>query len=70
MLSEAPSTGKTSVKILELLRENPQMSLAEVAAEVGRSLRAIEQASSKLVKTGKLRHIGPQKGVHWETFTP
>jgi len=74
-----PSTelaGKASVKasvktadaLLELLRENPQMSLAHVAAGVGRSVRAVEMASSKLVKAGRLRFVGPQKGGHWEVL--
>ena len=57
---------KTSVKILQLLEANPNLTLADVAEEVGRSLRAIELASSKLVKEGKLRYVGPQKGGHWE----
>ena len=63
---------KTSVKtadaLLELLRRNPQMTLAEVAAEVGRTVRAVEMASAKLVKAGRLRFVGPQKGGHWEVL--
>jgi ATP-dependent DNA helicase RecG len=67
---------KTSVKIsvkaadalLELLRQNPQMTLADVAAQVGRSVRAVEMPSAKLVKAGRLRFLGPQKGGHWETL--
>ena len=59
---------KTSVKILQLLQENPEMTLAEVAKKIGKSLRAIELASSKLVKSGRLRYVGPQKGGHWEVL--
>jgi ATP-dependent DNA helicase RecG len=59
---------KTPVAMLELLHRNPQMTLAEVAAELGRSVRAIEMASAKLVKAGRLRHIGPQKGGRWEVM--
>jgi hypothetical protein len=44
------------------------MTLAEVAAVVGRSVRAVEMASSKLVKAGRLRFVGPQKGGHWEVL--
>jgi ATP-dependent DNA helicase RecG len=57
---------KTSVKILQLLENNPEMTLAEVAGVIGKSVRAIELASSKLVKAGRLRHVGPQKGGRWE----
>src|SRR3989339_535713 len=57
---------KTSVKILELLAANPTMTMAEIASIVGKTVRAIEMASSKLIKEGKLRRIGPDKGGHWE----
>ena len=60
---------KTSVALLELLRKNPAMTLAEVAAEIGLSVRAVEMSSAKLVKAGKLRHIGPQKGGQWEVIS-
>lgn len=65
--SAKPSV-KTPVAVLELLRQNPEMTLAEVAAAIGRSVRAVEMASAKLVKVGKLRHVGPQKGGHWEVM--
>ncbi len=70
------ASGKTSVKtsvktadaLLELLRQNPQMTLAEVAVKVGRTVRAVEMASAKLVKAGRLRFVGPQKGGRWEVL--
>ena len=45
---------KTSVKILQLLGDHSEMTLAQVAVEVGKTLRAVELASSKLVKAGRL----------------
>jgi len=63
--AEMPMT-KTPVMIVEFLRMNPNATLAEVAAAVGKSLRVVERASSKLVNTGKLRFVGPRKGGHWE----
>jgi ATP-dependent DNA helicase RecG len=62
------SSVKTPTALLALLRQNPQMTLAEVAIELGRSVRAVEMASAKLVKSGKLRYVGPQKGGHWEVI--
>lgn len=59
---------KTPVRILQLLESNPSMTLAEVAIEIGKSLRAVELTSSKLVKEGRLRHVGPQKGGYWEVL--
>ena len=59
---------KTSDKILQILKENPQMTLAEVGEVLGKSLSAVERASSKLTKAGLLKYVGPQKGGHWETI--
>ena len=56
---------KTPARILHVLSENPRMTLAEVAEVIGKSVSAVERASSQLVKTGHLKHIGPQKGGHW-----
>ena len=61
--------GKTPVKtperILELLAANPELTLAEVAKAIHKSVRAVERASAKLVKEGRLRYVGPAKGGHW-----
>lgn len=59
---------KTSVKILRLLKETPDLALAELAAQVDRTPRAIEMACAKLVREGKLRRIGPDRGGHWEVL--
>jgi len=45
------------------------MTLAEVATRMGKSLSAVQRASAKLVKDGKLKYIGPQKGGYWEVLT-
>ena len=65
MKTSVKASVKTGDALLELLRKNPQMTLAEVAAVVG---RAVEMASSKLVKAGRLRYVGPKKGGHWEVL--
>jgi ATP-dependent DNA helicase RecG len=71
-VSEAETRVKTRVetpqRILELLRSNPEMTLAEVAGVIGKSLSAVERASAKLVKDARLRHVGPRKGGHWEVL--
>ena len=59
---------KTSVEILRLLAVTPSMTLAEVAAEIGKTSRAIELAASKLVKEGRLKYVGSQKGGHWDVM--
>jgi ATP-dependent DNA helicase RecG len=64
------TSGRTPVKtpdlILQVLRAHPEMTLAEVAQAIGKSLRAVERAAARLVKAGRLRFVGPKKGGHWE----
>jgi len=59
---------KTPERILRLLEAHPTMTLAEVAAEIGKSVRTVELASSRLVKEGRLKYVGPQKGGHWDVL--
>ncbi len=59
---------KTPQQILNLLRKHPQMSLAEVAATLGRAVSTIERAVAKLQTNGKLRYHGSKKGGCWETL--
>lgn len=57
---------KTPERILEVLAGSPRLTLAEVAGMIGKSLRAVERASARLVKEGRLRYVGPRKGGRWE----
>jgi ATP-dependent DNA helicase RecG len=59
---------KTADRVVELLRADPQMTLAEVAAGIGKSLRSVERAAANLVREGRIRHVGPRKGGHWEAL--
>jgi ATP-dependent DNA helicase RecG len=59
---------KTPVKILRILKEQPDLALADLASQVARTPRAIEMACAKLLKEGKLRRVGPAKGGHWEVL--
>ncbi|KRP37079.1 MAG: transcriptional regulator [Opitutaceae bacterium BACL24 MAG-120322-bin51] len=59
---------KTPQRVLEVLSSNPQMTLEEVSVEVGKSVSAIKRAVGRLKLEGKLRHVGSQKGGHWEVL--
>ena len=59
---------KTPGRILQLLEKNPEMTLAQVAMTIGKSVSAVELASSKLVKAGRLVREGPKKGGHWRVL--
>lgn len=57
---------KTPSRILALLRARPELSFAEVAAELGKSESAIKRAVRKLREAGCVKRIGPAKGGRWE----
>ena len=57
---------KSVGKILELLKEYPDMTRERLAAEVGLSVRGVEKNLAQLKAAGKIRRIGGRKGGHWE----
>ncbi len=57
---------KTSEAILNLLKNNPSLSLAEVAAHLGKATSTIERAVVKLQQEGLLVHEGAKKGGSWK----
>ena len=57
---------KTVVKILQLVRENPKITIKQLAEETGLSRRGIEWNLDKLKKENKIKRIGPAKGGRWE----
>ena len=58
--------GKTSVQILELIRNNPKITLQEIAGRTNRSKRAIEMQVKKLREKGLLRRVGAAKNGYWQ----
>lgn len=59
---------KTPEQILAALTANPELTLAEIALRIGKSVSAVERAAAKLVKEGLLRFVGPRKGGKWEVL--
>lgn len=59
---------KTTDAILEVLRREPNFTLAQVAEKIGKSISAVERASKKLKDARKLKFVGPKKGGHWEVL--
>jgi ATP-dependent DNA helicase RecG len=60
------SSGKISGKISELLAATPDMTIPQLAKELGLSTRAVEKQLAKLQQDNKLQRIGPAKGGHWQ----
>ena len=57
---------KTSEKILRLIETSPQITIDELADQLGRSTRSIEMQLQKLKEKNKIERIGPDKGGYWQ----
>ena len=57
---------KTREKILALIKENPEITMRELADITGLTEKGIEWNIARLREEGKLRRVGPAKGGHWE----
>lgn len=60
--------GKTPERILELLRQFPQLSIPEIATRLEKSESAIERAIRMLRTAGQLVRVGPDKGSYWKVM--
>ena len=60
------TTHKTREKILRIIRENPMITVLELAQKVEISPKGIEWNLTKAKKEGLLRRVGPDKGGRWE----
>ncbi len=60
--------GKTPAAILNLLKEDPDLSIPELATRLHKSESAIERAIRRLRESGRLERIGPAKGGSWKVL--
>ena len=56
---------KSSVIILRILKENPELSAAEISRQLGISVRAGEKQFASLREKGKIKRVGPSNGGKW-----
>ena len=72
-VEETPKTveesGKTADKILQLLKNNPGMTVREITIVIGLSRRGVEEQIKSLKTKNLLCRIGPTKGGHWEVLS-
>ena len=64
------TTTKTTQKILGLLQDNPMISINELALQLELTRDGMVYHINKLKKEGRIKHIGPNKGGHWEVIRP
>ena len=57
---------RTSVQIIELMKENPSITLQQIAEKIGLSKRAVEMQVKKLREQGKVNRIGATKNGLWQ----
>jgi Fic family protein len=57
---------KTPEAILSLLKDNPSLSLVEIATQLGKATSTIERAVAKLQQEGLLVHQGAKKSGVWK----
>jgi len=60
------SSVKSSVKIIELIKENNEITIPEIAERTNLTTRAVEKNISKLKQKGLLERVGSAKGGYWE----
>ncbi len=64
--SSQKSSQRSSQKIIELMRGDPEITIAELAQQLGISDRAVKKQITKLKQQDLIRRVGPDKGGHWE----
>ena len=66
MLSEKQNDLENDKKIIDIIRENPTISINELAQLVGVSIKTIRTTLNKLKQMGQIERIGPDKGGYWQ----
>jgi len=64
--SKEKSKGKSKEKVIEIIAQNPSVTIQEIAASLNMSIPGIEKIIRFLKEQKRLRRIGPDKGGHWE----
>ena len=59
---------KTLDKILYLIKNNPQITIKQIAEFLKISDRAVKKWLQKLKKEKKIERIGPAKGGYWKVL--
>ena len=56
---------ETTLKILELIKQNPKISRKELCGELGINPSAVQKHIDKLKETKKIERLGGAKGGEW-----
>ena len=64
-----PKNEAISEKIIELIKNDPNIPAATIAEKTGIDVFVIQHVIEKMEGENKIRRIGPDKGGHWEIIT-
>jgi ATP-dependent DNA helicase RecG len=64
--STQETTQEIAAKIIQLIKENPQLSMRAMAELVGISENGVKYHLKKFKKEGKINHVGPTKKGYWK----
>ena len=59
---------KSKVKVIEIIIQNPSITIPEIAASLDMSIPGVEKIIRSLKEQKRLRRVGPDKGGHWEVL--
>jgi ATP-dependent DNA helicase RecG len=60
------TTGKTPDAVLQLLARHPNLTVPELAQNLGKSELTIHRSIRTLRESNRLQRVGPDKGGHWQ----
>ena len=63
------SSEKTRDRIVREMKENPLITINELATMLSISDRAVSKHLKKLQHEGKIRRVGADRGGYWEVIT-
>lgn len=63
------SSVESSVKIIELIRIDPHITIVEIAEQLNLTTRTIEKNIKLLKEIGKLERVGADNGGYWKIKT-
>lgn len=67
-ISGQKSSQKSEQKIIDLISQNPEITIDELMQKLDFSASGIKKIIKKLKESGRLKRVGPDKGGHWEAI--
>ena len=58
----------TQEAIIQLMRENPQITIKEMASALGKNETTVSRNISQLKEAGVVKRVGSDKTGHWELY--